>query len=435
MAKKSSHLGRGAVLKFTEAIKSQYSNYTPPPGELVGIVTHEAAYADGDIAIIGMDGRHYVLKGASKYEAASGKELTSAIEAFVTKEPPIIPGRWGYSTGSDPEIFAVDREGKVIPAFSFLPSKEKKLPWGRDGRPEGVFYDGFQAEGTTPSATCHVYATGYIQAVLGAIYREADKKFPGATLSSKSVLDIEPENYTLTQLEMGCSPSMNAYGTVGNLNGLDDAQVPFRFAGFHIHLGKVPADQNEAIETVKMIDSVSGVISVSLLQGMEDVRRRRFYGLAGEYRLPAHGLEYRVLSSSVLSHPVLVHLMLDLTRQCAAMTGMGLNKCWIASEDEVKEAINDLNVELAQKIIKRNLKLLTSMLKRMYGDQGPYDPSSIARGKKKIHENALRIINDGASKHLTVNNLIKNLGLTKTGVHTQVQSYKNGLVQYLFLED
>jgi hypothetical protein len=66
--------------------------------------------------------------------------------------------------------------------------------------------------------------------------------------------------------------------------------VPFRTTGGHIHFGIGKRDDETVSRMVKALDAIIGVACVSLFDGIDDPRRRRMYGLAGEYRLPEYGV-------------------------------------------------------------------------------------------------------------------------------------------------
>ena len=92
------------------------------------------------------------------------------------------------------------------------------------------------------------------------------------------------------------------------------------------------------------------VMFVAALEGLDDPLRRKFYGAAGEYRLPKHGLEYRVLSSAVLSHPILTHLAFDMARLTSMYTCSGIEL--VTAEDErVRDIINNCNTPEARKLM------------------------------------------------------------------------------------
>jgi hypothetical protein len=146
--------------------------------------------------------------------------------------------------------------------------------------------------------------------------------------------------------------------------------LKIRFAGFHIHLGFDGGIEPEiARHVVKQLDRVVAVMFVAVLADMDNPVRRQFYGQAGEYRLPKHGIEYRVLSSTVMAHPVLTHLAFDMARLVAmyACTGVSL----INAEDErVRDIINNCNVDEARKLMAENNDFYTSANVALYAEQG-----------------------------------------------------------------
>jgi len=291
-------------------------------------------------------------------------------------------GGYHYSTGSDPEVFALDANGIVIPAWKYLKSKKEN---------PSVFYDGFQAELTTLAGSCHDGQCGAIRAGLLAIRKAARAFDPKATLSSKCVVEI-PRSMMLEARDehamLGCAPSLNIYGDVPELNIEAPRDLGIRFAGCHIHQGTKVRYQPAVERVIKMLDNIVGVGLTSLLDGLEDPRRRRFYGKAGEYRLPAHGFEYRVPSSAVLCSPTIVYLTLDLVRAVAHYGLVGGS--WKATEAETREAIDQLDVKLARKLLKRNKDTLTVFLERLYGyystEAGAFAYEAIMGGAKELIE-------------------------------------------------
>jgi hypothetical protein len=180
-------------------------------------------------------------------------------------------------------------------------------------------------------------------------------------------MDIPPKmlaNAAPEHVAFGCMPSFNVYGLEGIKK--DGREVPYRTAGGHIHFGCGPLNPDEIKEVVKALDAIIGVASVSLFEGIDEARRREMYGLAGEYRTPPHGLEYRTLSNAWLCHPLATHIVFDLARQAFQVGLVGLRHFWKASEEEVIECIQKNDVALARKILKRNKDLLFVLLQNVY---------------------------------------------------------------------
>lgn len=284
------------------------------------------------------------------------------------------------NTGSDPEMFVLDRvTGDVIPAFAFLkPSDEVKdnhLP----------YYDGFQAEFRTAPWICNVIGIGTnITTGLRALYNMARKYNPNAILSAQSMVDVTPDALASLPdhlVTLGCSPSLNVYDNPGVIPE-NPRDMHYRMAGFHLHYGlrngwgghevgnePTPPPPDMFPDIVKMMDRLGGVTSVAAMAGLEDNRRRRHYGRAGEYRLPAHGLEYRVLSSAVLWHPAVAHLHMDLVRYAIRMVHKGMSKLWVGSDGHVQDCINNLDVKLAHRLLDKNRVLLQGVCQGIYSMQ------------------------------------------------------------------
>ena len=288
-----------------------------------------------------------------------GRALLGAFGAWglknITAALPIV----GKHLGSDPEIFVVDENDAVIPSWEFLPPKKTPLPlYGSNG----AYWDGFQAEYTTSPHACMAYFVDDIQAGLYAIHQAAKKYNPKAHLSPYSVLPVDPEILRTAKdehVEFGCMPSKNIYGLHGNT--IPGRQVPLRFAGGHIHLGlKLTTKQLEA--AVRGIDAVLGVPSVSLFAAFDIPARREYYGQAGEYRLPAHGLEYRTLSNAWLMHPVLTHLVYELARVGVDYGISGFDA--FGAQEEIRDIIQGTDFLAARAFMTRHKDLYLSLFKR-----------------------------------------------------------------------
>jgi hypothetical protein len=165
-------------------------------------------------------------------------------------------------------------------------------------------------------------------------------------------------------IQFGCMPSFNAYGMKGL--SIPGREVPFRPAGGHIHFGVGKLSEARAIEMVKGLDAILGVVCVSLFASFDDPRRRSLYGLAGEYRLPPHGLEYRVLSNAWLFHPLIMNLVFDLSRKALVFGDKGFLKFWKTSQEETIKVINSCDVKGARKIMELNKPVLRRVIASSY---------------------------------------------------------------------
>lgn len=280
------------------------------------------------------------------------------------------------SLGSDPEIFVMDNiTKKVIPAFDFLSSKQEKKHRGIERRLNGIeygskpiYWDGFQAEFETAEASCLAWQCDSVQSGLAGLYAYAKKHNKNAVLTTRTVMDIDPELLKTSKnehVEFGCMPSFNAY----NMKGLSipGREVPFRPAGGHIHYGVQNTDMEQMRRIVKALDAILGVACVSLFASFDDPRRRTMYGLAGEYRLPPHGLEYRVLSNAWLIHPFIMNVVFDLSRKAFMMGKKNFMSHWKTTEAETISCINTCDVDKAREILVRNEHLMNKLFQACYG--------------------------------------------------------------------
>lgn len=265
-------------------------------------------------------------------------------------------GNGVFTAGSDPEMF-VFAGPKLLPAFEFLPHKEKAAVGMESVQ---AYWDGFQAE-------FRMHSSGYcldglcadLQCGLMKILFAARKHNPSAKLSIKNVVRISKETLANADdpfVELGCLPSQNLYGLVGG-RVENPRELRYRFAGGHMHFGSENAIAHE--QSVKMLDAILGVWSVGAAQSFDSPIRRQYYGLAGEYRTPRYcynffGLEYRVLSNFWMCHPALMMITYEIGRLAMKLATTEYADQWLAPKEEVIEAIQTQNVKLAAKILMRN---------------------------------------------------------------------------------
>lgn len=287
-----------------------------------------------------------------------------------------------YSTvvniGADPEIFVEDTtSGQVVPAFTFLEGKTQVPPLE-------PYWDGFQAEFETQFGGVLVML-GSIRTSLVRLSTKAKALNVNTKLSTKSVITVKQEYLDSLQpqhKEFGCTPSLNAYG--------DNPKIPDgnyalqRTAGGHLHFsfGKQKMSAKDYEDIVKMLDATIGVLSVLLFRGTEEKQRREFYGRAGEYRLPPHGLEYRVLSNAWLcdndTASTVCKLAVALIK--IALTANNRAFTWLTNEEEVREAINNNDVAIAEKILNTNMQMLAELLYHSEGTNIRRTLSKISTG-------------------------------------------------------
>lgn len=272
--------------------------------------------------------------------------------------------------GSDPEIFVRDsKTGEIIPSWLFLKSKEEQPKTVRNM----AFWDGFQGEFTVAPSYCNDLLVGSIRHGLLAVYNQSKAYSPDAVLSIDTVVEV-PQNYLRDaedkHVMFGCMPSKNVYGTKGEHAG-SGRSLPLRFAGGHIHFSGFNKDDETIRNTVKALDAILGVLSVPIFKGYDNPVRRNYYGLAGEYRTPEYGMEYRTLSNAWLCHPAIAHLTLDLARTCSKFANAKLNSVIVGSEQLIQDIVNQGDINAANKYIKKNKDLFTALFKFTYRNTYP----------------------------------------------------------------
>jgi hypothetical protein len=277
--------------------------------------------------------------------------------------------------GCDPEIFVRDG-ASLLPAFEFLPDKKAPKRFEQfnqvgtnlpDHCYANVFWDGFQAEFNTPPQSCIAWIADGVRCGLDGILSEAQIFKAGAKLTTQNVFQI-PSATLLTARDehvmLGCDASENAYGMMGE-HVIDSRKLRHRFAGGHIHIGTnhefFQLDKTQAIKIIRTLDKILGVWAVGAAEGIDNPIRRQYYGLAGEFRMPPHGVEYRTLSNFWFSHPGLVNLVFMMTHSIIRTNSAVLDR-WVAHPQETVETINNCDVPRARKLLKDNEEVFKEIM-------------------------------------------------------------------------
>lgn len=276
--------------------------------------------------------------------------------------------------GLDPEFF-LRRGTEIVPAFDYLPSKH--------ATEDGLFWDGFQAETTVDlwshleswetsrgnpakAVKCHAIIAQRLGKQLQLLRKH------GLNIAPRSVWRIPPDILRFASeahVALGCDPSRNVYGTfprvVERPRGLG-----WRFAGGHIHFTLPEAerkDEHVIRYLVKTLDALLGIPCVCLAQNYDHFIRRRYYGLAGEYRLPKYGLEYRTLSNFWVNDPRAFMLVFDLARHALGVGLARLRNIFTGPERAIRDTINYCDVRSARDFMRLNKEFYTSWSEDLYG--------------------------------------------------------------------
>ena len=328
------------------------------------------------------------------YFPAGMEPLDAEVE--MTKSAPSaysynrLPDRQIFTTSCDPELFLQDGKGNIVPGFSVLPLKKDP---GRASY--GVYHeDGFQAEFSPNPEHCHHNVLNYASRTMGEMLTCARNKAkdPTITLSPLNFVEIPQamlDAATDEQAALGCDPSLNVYGTAPFIVE-NPRMFPYRAAGGHIHLGspKIAKTLHDMAEPIiKSMDVFAGVASVALFEGIEDPRRRQFYGRAGEFRKQPHGLEYRTLSNAWLTSPAVAHVVFNLARGAFRFGMYAAAEIDKFDSSRIRHIIDTYDVLEARKFITENEAAFTYVMNHDSGYQ--WAP------------NALRLM------HLGVKNVVK----------------------------
>lgn len=286
--------------------------------------------------------------------------------------------------GTDPEFF-LTKLGQVVPAFDHLPDKHVTR--------DGLFWDGFQAEttvevkrcpanmadwGIPPCPTnctrhlnsCHAILAQYIGRQLQLLAPKELGIWPHPVWRVPAeMLKWAGE----AQVSLGCDPSRNAYATMGRCVPRP-RELTYRFAGGHVHFCLTPEERSDAygiIYLVKTLDALAGIPAVCLAQNYDHFIRRRYYGLAGEYRLPMHGLEWRTLSNFWLMHPLAFMLTFDLARHALNLGRARMRNIFVGAtrESSIQDTINYCDVRSAKDFMRLNKTFYTEWARMLYGSE------------------------------------------------------------------
>ena len=283
--------------------------------------------------------------------------------------------RVNSETGSDPEIFVVNGKGDLMPAFTFLGKQSAVAASKSHGNNTAYAYrDGFAAEIYVAKGSCHGYLIDRLRRGMRDVLANAILKDETAKLTIDNT-QIIPEKVmkeaSADDLAFGCSPSLNAYDDAAMIP-TDPRAFPMRFAGGHVHLNMVNwlnKNKGKAPAVVQGCDLMAALPGVAMFASYDTPARRQTYGRAGEYRLPQHGLEYRVLSNAWLASPEIAHLVLMLVRAGASIGGAGLAN-GILDAERMREIINFCDVDGARKFVTQNVEIYTKMIQQQGGGYG-----------------------------------------------------------------
>lgn len=289
---------------------------------------------------------------------------------MTTKKLPRVSA-YSVTLGCDPEVFIAKKTlmgNRITGAEHIIPAQGLKDYSGK------VIIDGVAAELNPMESACRANLANYTATCMRMLMNRLPKDMtldfrPCVKVSKTEMASLSPANR-----RFGCSPSFNIYNEEDMLATIDSANYPYRGAGGHIHIGVagLPTLSTCVKESpdrlVRMLDIIVGNTCVLFDTDKTNALRRRTYGRAGEYRLPKHGLEYRVLSNFWLQSRELMSFAFGLTRiVCSMLNSPSANEFYDAfvgavDINEIRHAINTNNVALARKNYEKIKPLLKQAL-------------------------------------------------------------------------
>lgn len=275
--------------------------------------------------------------------------------------------------GCDPEFFFL-KGAKVQGSEKILP--QEGLTASIYGTKSSIIIDGVQAELNPAPNTCRASLATSIGVCLEVLkerlmqQKDITVSFGQTYKVSKRELDELSEKAKV----LGCAPSNNAYKDAPRITIKKAQNVRIRSGGGHIHFGSLDTLALEVLKTpeklVPLLDLVLGNTCVLIDRDPGNTVRRRYYGRAGEYRSPHHGLEYRVLSNFWMRNHALMSFVFGLARQTIWIaTNSGFRRNYAdelmsrVRRTDVKRAINKNDADLARK----NFDAIAPLLAEWFG--------------------------------------------------------------------
>lgn len=225
--------------------------------------------------------------------------------------------------GADPELWIYDNKlGKIISAHGLFPGTKEDPYIVEHG---AIQVDGMAAEyNILPAENADQFVL-YNLSVLRSLRDEISKRNPKLDFDfvfspvaefGAEYINQQPDEARI----LGCSPDFNAWKD-GEANPTPDAELPFRTASGHIHLGwdeDLDVGDPEHIEACCMMAKALDLpVAGRLLEieGEAGQKRRELYGKAGAFRPKPYGMEYRTLSNCWLGNTDLMRQVYLHTQQ------------------------------------------------------------------------------------------------------------------------
>lgn len=249
--------------------------------------------------------------------------------------------------GADPELFIINEKTKrVVSSVGRIPG-EKGNPYVADDMPAGfgLETDNILAEFNIPPVTtgeAFVNNIEYMKQYIDKYVKNIDPDL-GILCAASKMVDARQLN-SEQALMFGCSPDFNVY-TESENEKPDGSKTRLRSCGLHIHIGYDNPNIDTSLMIIKYMDMYVGLPSVLIDR---DKRRRSLYGKAGCFRLCPYGCEYRTLSGAMMKDVPTLQLVWTQVQKAIAACARGSR---LANPENVIQAINNSDLELARKIV------------------------------------------------------------------------------------
>jgi hypothetical protein len=204
-----------------------------------------------------------------------------------------------FKLGADPEFFVKDGD-KFVSAHDLVKGTKHNPLRVTKG---AVQVDGMALEYNINAAQSSPEFIVNNRTVLNQLRDMVDPKlsfaFTPVAQFGYDYIQAQPEDAK----KLGCTPDFNAY--TGEENPPPDAEMPFRTASGHIHIGwtqDMDIDDPEHLEACRMmVKQLDGLLGCASVVWDPDPTRRQLYGKAGAFRPKSYGVEYRVMSNAWLN--------------------------------------------------------------------------------------------------------------------------------------
>ncbi len=255
--------------------------------------------------------------------------------------------------GSDPEIFIKTKDNIIVGSEVMLQG-DIEFDFGK------IVRDGIQVEfNPTPANNPNDFKEN-INKSIDVAKRIANDINLDVVLDQ--VVNITQE--TMDSLSddskvFGCMPSYNAYDNYIKLPK-DASKVMYRSGGGHIHISSEDEEVREFIINnrdviVKNLDRLLGMILLTYENTDDVIKRRTYYGRAGEYRKPNYGLEYRVPSNIWLSLDIYNSIFILIERAIDMAMNNNTSLLDSISDEDVMDIINTGKKDKAETFINDNI--------------------------------------------------------------------------------